>query len=238
MKTLELLKKLEEYPVFDIATIRNLTQNNSEYAKLCLHRLKIKGYIFELQRNKYTVHKDPFILASNIVWPSYISLWSAIRHYNLTEQLPRDIWVITTRNISRKEILFNNTRILFIRTRPKYFFGYRKTQISGFEAFIAEPEKALLDGILFKKISFSEIAYIIKHNRKILRMNLLADFAIESSNQPAIKRLGYLLDALGFDYYNKFKKHLSGSFVPLEYAIPAKGKRNEKWRVLENTVIL
>ncbi len=237
MRTLELLKKLEKYPVFDIAVFRQLSESKPAYAKLYLYRLKKRGYVFAIMRNKYTVHKEPLVVASRIIWPSYISLWSAIRYYNLTEQLPRDIWVISTRKISRKEIPFGDAKIIFARAKPKYFFGYKKIIVSGFEVFMAEPEKAIIDSVLFRKISFSEIADIIKNNRKNLNINRLADFALETKSKSLIKRLGCLLDKIGLDCYPKFKKQISDSFVPLEYFLHAKGKKDEKWRIIKNIKI-
>ncbi len=238
MKTIELLKKLEKYAVFDLAIFRQLAGVDGAYARLSLHRLKKKGYVSELMRNRYTAQKDPLVVASRIVWPSYISLWSAIRHHNLTEQLPHDIWVVTTRKSSRKAVQFGSAKIIFVHTKPKYFFGYTKAMIGGFETFVAEPEKAIIDGMLFRKISFSEIASIIRgHLKRRLHAKKLVSFAIETGNKSLVKRLGYLLDAMGMDYHSKFKKNMDDTFVPLEYAMRPAGEKDKKWRVIKNTAI-
>lgn len=238
MKTIELLKKLEKYAVFDLSIFRQLAGADGAYARLSLHRLKEKGYVSELMRNRYTAQKDPLVVASRIVWPSYISLWSAIRHYNLTEQLPHDVWVITTRKSSRKDIRFGGAKIIFVHTKPKHFFGYTKAMIGGFETFVAEPEKAIIDGMLFRKISFSELASIIRGNiGRRLHAKKLASFAIETGNKSLVKRLGYLLDALGMDYHSKLKKSIDNAFVPLEYAMRPTGEKDKKWRVIKNTTI-
>lgn len=237
MKTLELLKKLEMYATFNLATFRKLAGASTAYAPVYVHRLKKAGYVRELQKGTYTVHKDPLIVASRIVWPSYISLWSAIRHHNLTEQLPQDVWVITTRRLWRKEISFGDAKIIFARTKPRYFFGYKKTTISNFEVFVAEPEKAILDGMLLRKISFSELAGIIKNNIKTLNIKRLVSYAIETKNKPLIKRLGYLLDESGIDCHAKFKKWIGDSFVPLEYSLPPKGEKDKKWMIIKNVML-
>ncbi len=237
MKTLELLKKLERYATFNFATFRKLTNSNSDYARVYIHRLKNAGYVLELQKGTYTIHKDPFIIASRIVWPSYISLWSAIRHHNMTEQLPHDLWVVTSRRLWRNGISFGGAKIIFVRIKPQYFFGYKKIAISNFEAFMAEPEKAILDGMLLKKISFSELAEIIRNNIKTLDIKRLISYAIEMKSGPLIKRLGYLLDKLGIDHYTKFRKYLKGSFVPLDYSLPSKGEKDKKWMVIKNAAI-
>lgn len=238
MKTLELMKKLERYATFNLATFQKLADSSPTYARVYIHRLKKAGYVFELQKGAYTIHKDPLVVASRIVWPSYISLWSALRYHNLTEQLPHDVWVVTPRRLWRKEISFGDAKIIFVRTKPQYFFGYKKTTISNFEAFMAEPEKAILDGMLLKKISFSELAGIIKNNIKTLDMKRLISYAIETKNAPLIKRLGYLLDELEMDCYAKFRKWVSNSFVPLDYSLPKKGEKDEKWMIIKNMATL
>ncbi len=234
MKTHELLKKLEGYATFNFTTFRKLANSSHAYARVYIHRLKKAGYLYELQKGTYTIHKDPIIIASRIIWPSYISLWSAIRYHNLTEQLPHDIWVVTPRRLWRKEISFGDAKIIFIRVKPQHFFGYKKMMISNFEVFMAEPEKAILDGMLLKKISFSELAEIIKNNIKTLDMKRLISYAIETKNKPLIKRTGWLLDDLGIDHYAKFKRWIGNAFIPLDYSLPSKGEKNKKWMVIKN----
>ena len=236
MKAIDILKELERYAVFDNSIFRNITGKDSAYAKQYIHRLKEKGYISEVKRNRYTIQKDPLIVASRIVWPSYISLWSAIRFHNLTEQLPQQVWTITTRKLSKKEVMFGDTKIVFMHTKPKYFFGFKKMMLGGFEVFMAEPEKAIIDSMFFRKISFSELAFIIRENSKSLDIKKLAGFASMMDNKSLAKRLGYLLDTYDMHYY-KLDKYIDTAFVPLEYAMPAKGEKNNKWRIIKNMVV-
>ena len=129
---------------------------------------------------------------------------------------------------------FNNIKIIFIRVRPKYFFGYRKERYGNFNIFIAEKEKALIDSALFKKISFSEICSIIKNNLNILDTKLFLDYLIKIKNKTLIKRFSFLFDKLDIDVYKKIKRFIDSKYVPLDYALPTKGKKDRKWRVIEN----
>lgn len=234
MKRLSLLKELEKHPVFNLKTVKETIGKNSNYAKLVIYRLKKDGHVFEIEKNKYTTKKDPVLVASNIIWPCYISCWSALRYYNLTEQLPQNIHVITTRTRKKRQISFNNTKIIFITIKPKYFFGYKKERYQDFNIFIADKEKAIIDSALFKKVSFSEICSILKNNVKNVNTNLLTDYLLKTRNKALIKRFGYLLSKLGIDEYGKLKKLIDFKYVPLDYALPSKGKKDKKWRVIEN----
>jgi len=234
MKRIELIKKLENYPVFDLKILRETIDKDSNYAKLVLHRLKKDKLIFEIEKNKYTTTEDSLAIASNVIWPCYISFWSAIRYYNLTEQIPHVIEIITTRARKKREINFGNTKIIFTKIRPKYFFGYKRERYQNFNIFIAEKEKALLDSALFKKISFSEICGILKDNIGDINIDLLMKYLIKIKNKALIKRFGLLLDKLNINKYNKLKKFIDYKYVPMDYALPLKGKRHKQWKVIDN----
>src|SRR3989344_1803526 len=136
MKKTELLRELDKYAVFNLKKVKEIINTNNEYAKIVMHRLKKDNLIFEIERNKYTIQKDLLIIASNILWPSYISCWTALRYYNLTEQLPKNIFIITTKTKKKREIEFDNIKIIFLKTTSKYFFGYKKERYRNFDMFI------------------------------------------------------------------------------------------------------
>ena len=234
MKKISLLRDLEKYHVFNLKTVKEITEKDSSYAKLLVYRLRKEGLVFEIEKNKYTTKKDPILVSSNIIWPCYISGWSALRYYNLTEQLPQVIFVITTRSRKKRGIDFNNEKIVFIKIKPKYFFGYQKKIYQNFNIFIAEKEKALIDSSLFRKISFSEISDIVKNNIRTINIKLLVNYLIKIKSKSLAKRFGFLLDKLGIDRYNELKKFIDFKYIPLDYAVPQKGKKNKKWRIIEN----
>ena len=117
MKKIQLLKELEKYPLFNLKIVKDIINKDRNYTKLFIHRLKKDKFIFEIEKNKYTLNKDPFIIASNMIWPCYISGWSAISYYHLTDQIPQTIFVITTRARKKREIIFNNTKIIFTKVK-------------------------------------------------------------------------------------------------------------------------
>lgn len=234
MKKIRLIRELEKYPVFNLNTVRNITEKDSNYSKLLVYRLKKEILIFEIEKNKYTLNKDPFVIASNIIWPCYISFWSALRYYNLTEQLPQNIFVVTTRARKKKEIKFNDIKIVFTTVKGKYFFGYNKERYQNFDIFIANKEKALIDSVLFKKISFSEICDIIKKNIDEIDTELMVDYLIKIKNKVLIKRFGFLFYKLNINIYDKVKRYIDSKYIALDYSIKGGNKRNKKWGVIEN----
>ena len=157
-----------------------------------------------------------------------------MRYYNITEQLPHAIQVITTRTRKKREINFSNIKIVFTKIKPKYFFGYKKEKYHNFNIFIADKEKALLDSALFKKISFSEICIIIRDNIDDIDKELLVGNLIKIRNRALTKRFGFLLDKLGINKFKELKKFIDYKYVPLDYGLKAKGENNKQWKVIDN----
>ena len=39
---------------------------------------------------------------------------------------------------------------------------------------------------------------------------------------------------LNKDYYSKLRSYIDHNYVPLDYLLPNKGRKNEKWKILDN----
>ncbi|MBU0498197.1 MAG: hypothetical protein KKC68_09175 [Candidatus Thermoplasmatota archaeon] len=234
MKAVQLVKKLQEYPTFNIDTFAAIINQDKTYAKTYLHRLKKSGIVTQIQRNVYTVHEDPLLVASRIIWPSYISLWAAFRYHNLTEQIPNTISVITPRSKTREIIQMRNTLIIFEKIRPSWFFGFIKINIQDFEVFMAEPEKALIDALLLKKISASEIFSLLHEHIKNLSTKKMVEYILRIQNHALAKRFGWMLESLGCSSAKKLEKQVYATMIPLDVSRPITGVHNKKWGVIIN----
>jgi len=232
MKTIEILEETKRYPTFDLATFSSILNKEHTYARVYLHRLKERKLIYQLQRDVYTSQDDPFRVASRIIWPSYISLWSALRYHNLTEQNPHAIFVVTPRKKRKTTIDFKNTPIIFKYLKPRYFFGYSKEYLNGFDIFIAEPEKAIIDAVLLKTISLSEIFSILKDNKTTLKSEKLISLVKQTENICLNKRIGWILEQIGTPIHQKIS--INKTYIRLDYTKPGSGRKNKRWHVIEN----
>lgn len=173
----QLITALKRYPVFTVKDIANVLDKSRDYAYLVAYRLKKAGTIYEIEKGKYTLEEDPFVVASWIVWPSYISGWAALNYYKLTEQLPFTIHVVTTRKRKRKTVSYAGAKIEFIKIKKSVFSGFQRVIYQNKEIFIADKEKAIVDALATKKMSFSEAADLIKNNRRKLNKGKLLSYA-------------------------------------------------------------
>ena len=234
MNTLQIIKKLQKYPTFNVDTFANIINKDKMYAKMQLNRLKNKNIVKQIQRNVYTIQEDPLIIASRIIWPSYISLWTAFRYHNLTEQIPNKISVITTRSKSRENIQMMDTPINFEKIRPAWFFGFSKIKIQDFEVFMAEPEKALIDAVLLKKISTTEIYSLLQNNKKNISTKKTVDYILRIKNMALMKRFGWMLESLECNDVKKLNKQVYKTMIPLDIARPITGIKDNKWGIIVN----
>ena len=143
----------------------------------------------------------------------------------MTEQLPNDIFVITPRKRKKSVIKFKSAKIIFIKAGQKLFFGYKKKDTEIRKYLSQKRKKAIIDSALFKIISFSEIAGIVKENINEINTGILAEYLLKINDRALTKRFGFLLDSIGIDLHNKLKKAKGYNYVPLDYAMKKIGKK-------------
>lgn len=106
--------------------------------------IRLKRGIYALNENDRKINPSRFFLANQLLWPSYVSLESALGYYGLIPEAVADITSVSARKTSR----FTNPigRFIYQRVKPEAFRGYRSYKDgSGLECLIAEPEKAVVD---------------------------------------------------------------------------------------------
>ena len=115
------------------------------------------GKVTPVRRGLYALPKTlrpyephPFAVANRLVAGSYVSLEMALRYYSLIPEHVAVVTSVTTGRPGRWENEFG--RFFFRHIHTRYFFGmeYREV-LPGQHAYIAYPEKALLDLLYLRK---------------------------------------------------------------------------------------
>jgi predicted transcriptional regulator of viral defense system len=172
-----LLSALKKYPVFSVRDISAVLGRGRPYASLAAFRLKKAGILHELEKGKYTLESDPFLVASWVVWPSYISGWAALNYHKLTEQLPFAIQVMTTRARKNKALLFHGTKLDFTRIQKRAFCGYTRAVYAQNQIFVAEKEKAIVDALASKRMSLPEAVDLVRRNKGKISLRKLLTYS-------------------------------------------------------------
>jgi predicted transcriptional regulator of viral defense system len=116
-----------------------------------LSRWTQAGRLYQLRRGLYTlappfqkVKPHPFVIANCLVPNSYVSCQSVLAHYGLIPEYVPVTTSVTTARPARWDTLLGSFEFRHIKV--DLLRGYRLTEMGGDQrAFVAAPEKALLD---------------------------------------------------------------------------------------------
>ena len=229
----ELLNSVESLLPISLKQVQRLTGWNVSSIKNTLHSLKNKNILTHLERNSYVltekIPENIFSLACVIRSPSYISFWTACSYYGYTEQLPKTIQLVSTKQfppLKVGEYTLDTTTF-----QSKNFFGYKK--INHFA--IAEKEKLLIE-IIYKPEKaggLSEVKKCLKNMWVEINQEILLEYLHRFNNQSCFARLGYLLEEMKISnkITQELEKNLPLGFVKLNSQRKVSNKYDQKWRI-------
>lgn len=150
MEFSELLAIVGDIPVFESALLLAGKVDTADVRRQ-LTRWTNAGQLYQMRRGLYALappyqktKPHPFALANALVHGSYISLQSALANYDLIPEYTPVVTSVTTGRPGRYETPLGV--FVFRHIKTSWFHGYRRQELGNDEwAFIASPEKALLD---------------------------------------------------------------------------------------------
>ena len=178
MKFEKLLSIVEDEPVFETSLLLSGNVDPVDVRRQ-LSRWAGNGRLYRLRRGLYAlappyrkVKAHPFVVANRMVRPSYVSLQSALAIHGL---IPESVPVTTSITTGRPgEFSTPLGTFVFRHVRTPLFQGFREFEMDTLQpAFVATPEKALLDLLYLEKGSDSE-AYLAE-----LRLEIDDGFDLE-----------------------------------------------------------
>ncbi|MBS3118321.1 hypothetical protein J4417_01415 [Candidatus Woesearchaeota archaeon] len=217
-------------PVFSIKELKELTGRSPATLKKSLIKLKQNHLIWELGKGQFAFPQDRYTLASNLLFPSYISFTHALYYHHLIEGASSLVYVASSK--SKKDIALEGFTIKFLRQPSHRFFGYRKETFMGKDLFIAEKEKAIADALCFPEF------FPLKETKQALAKGLdlgrLSAYALRNASSQAIKRLGYLLETLNLNLPQELKEKVTKKYDLLNPAKEKAGEKNKTWKLILN----
>ncbi len=185
MDILSILREQRE-GVFTTHEIAQLTGSGAKYASLITLRMLKGNMIRRAERGKYYLpNTSIYAIASNMVYPSYVSLFAAFRYYNLTTQMPRIIDIVTTKR--HKEIKeLEGSRVRFVTFQKRRFFGFGIDRETG--ALVADIEKALVDSLYLgdPQYAYVEEAAELAYAKGMLSSEKLVLYAENMRSKKAV----------------------------------------------------
>jgi predicted transcriptional regulator of viral defense system len=258
----ELARRLaaEGHRIFSTAIACELAPEvglRKEYLSEALHHLSRNGWIVRLRRGLYVLSSSvpgvhpvhEFEVAMALVSPAAISHWSALHFHGLTEQTPRQVFVLTTTaaTIPRRRnatdgrtsdgYAVSDTRYRFVQVKPERFFGTRRTWIGEARVTITDPERTLLDGLCMPRHfgDFAEVLHAFRVRGSALDVDRIVRYALMLDAASA-KRLGWVLEgqSVPLDRLERLASRPIKGYRKLDPTGPRKGPCNRRWMVQEN----
>jgi len=152
MKFIEFYNRFKDSPLISVKDVLNVYPNFDrrrlfEWQKRALIQKIVPN--FYLFTNKNYNEQELYFMANKIYRPSYISLETALSHYNLIPETVYSITSVTTQKT--KKCLTETANFSYRTVKPELFFGYRIVKKENFSYQFAEPEKAMLDFLYLRK---------------------------------------------------------------------------------------
>lgn len=198
--------------VIDIGTAVQVLQINRSEASRLLSRWTNQGWLRRVGAGKYVaatiesldspnVLADPWVLVPALFSPAYIGGWSAAEYWALTEQIFREIVVITEQTVRKKRQVRQGTTFLLHHIQPDLMFGTRTVWRERSKVMISDPERTIVDmmdnPILGGGIQHTADCLSSYLGSSSANMNLLLEYGDRIGNGAIFKRLGFLVERHG-----------------------------------------
>ena len=193
------------------------------------YRLKGHHNVYKIERNKFSLTDDPFIVASHVISPAYISFNSALYINNLLSQTINTIEIATP--VRKKDIIFQSMLIKFIHINPDLMFGYKKILKENSYILLADVEKTIID-ILYRP-DISPISNIVNIPASKINKSRLKEYVRSINIEAVRRRLGYIMNYKGININIKMN---NSSVYKLNPYNKNKGRYVPEWKLFDNEV--
>ncbi|MEK6936260.1 MAG: hypothetical protein AABW67_05710 [Nanoarchaeota archaeon] len=230
MNLYEIKQRLEEQEkaVFSLNEITRIIRKSKNITSVYLNRMCKKKFLFKIEKNKFSKTKDIFVIASQLIYPSYLGLTTSLYLQDEFSQIINKIYILTTKQKKKMKIL--DTEIKFIKIKPISMFGYKKIKKENSFIFVSDLERTIIDVILFQ--NYSRISNLLGLIKKSDTERLL-DYTRIINKEVLIRKIGFLLDSAKINHNLKRKTKTIYKYNP---GRKEKGKFNNKWFLYINEV--
>jgi predicted transcriptional regulator of viral defense system len=224
-------------------------------AQRLVRYLADRGWLARVRRGVYVAvplsasvpeewRADLWRAAAQAYSPCYIAGWSACEHWGLTEQIFRDLMVVSARPMGSRKDEIQGTPVRIKVVDSVRMFGTVGVWRGSERVDVSDPSRTIVD-----LLDDPSMGGGIRHVAEVLEEyldgphrneELLLDYCERFGNRSVYKRLGYLLEALGLDELDLIEScrgRMSSGVVMLDPDIDTPGTRNSSWNLRVNARI-
>jgi predicted transcriptional regulator of viral defense system len=230
---------------------KELKLSNVRARKLLSH-LATGGWLSRVRRDLYSPvplgatspaewRADPWVVAAATFSPGYIGGWTACEYWHFTDQLFRDIVVVTCRRVRSRAIAIQGTRFRLKIIPPKNKFGTSSVWRGTNKVEVSDPSRTIVDilndptiGGGVRHVTEVLVAYFESEHRN---EEILLDYVERFGNRTIYKRLGYLAETLRISaprMIQTCREKMSAGLSILDPSIRTPGKITKRWNLRVN----
>ncbi|MBI2922896.1 MAG: type IV toxin-antitoxin system AbiEi family antitoxin domain-containing protein [Planctomycetes bacterium] len=251
---LEQLHRALSGPFTPEQATRTLGRPRAETRALLAY-LASRGWLSRIRRGLYATvplgasapsqwREDTWLVAAKLFSPCFIGGWSAAEHWGLTEQIFRDVVVLTGARIRRRAVTIQGTTYRLKYCPTSHRFGTRPVWRGQTRVEVSDPTRTLVDLLDYPALGggmrhVGEIAanYFAGEHRDDA---LLLDYVRRLGNRTVYKRLGYLAEMLALDsprIAEACARSKSSGVSLFDPSGPRSGKILKRWNLKVNVTI-
>jgi predicted transcriptional regulator of viral defense system len=168
--------------------------------------------------------------------PYYLAYYTAMQLHQMTQHPLRTVFVATTTRPRDRDV--GPVKYRFVTLTEKRFFGFEKRRIDEGQVEVAHLERTFIDCVDRPELcgGLKEVFNGFRRRHAELNPDRLMAYLLKFDNPPAIKRLGFLLEATGYqnqpllwDLEELARER--GEYVPLERGQASGAVPIRRWRV-------
>ncbi len=212
-----------------------------------LRHLAEQGWIARVQRGLYTAvpleaddpenwGADPWAVAMAALAPGYVGGWTALHHWDLTDQIFSTTVFVTARPVPRRQRTIGNARFELRHRSPATLFGTRRAWREGTPVEISDRERTLVDCLddpsLGGGLPHTAEALATYAEMADVSWRQIIQYGDKLGNRTVFKRLGYIAETLGFandELIEESQRRLSTGAGRLDPGRPDEGAITTRW---------
>jgi len=244
-----LSKVLEQNPgTINAANVAELLNLSPKETNRVLSRWCANGWLFRVKRGIYIpvpmdstssdiLIEEPFVIADSLYSPGYVAGFSAIKHWDLSEQIIETTYYFSTKQVKERSPVYGSTRFQIKTIKEKRLFGTKTIWYGSKKVKVSDPTKTIVDIFDDPKLvgGMSVVYDVFKEymESKYHDFKKLLEYAERMSNKTIFKRLGFMIDARLIDIPDGLmglNKHISSGYSNFDPIVDSKFIV-EKWKL-------
>lgn len=185
--------------------------------------------------------EDPWIVAGTLFAPSYIGGWSAAEHWELTDQIFSDVYVVAGKKVTPRRQSIQGTDFVIRSVPAKALFGTRRVWRRRVAVDVSDPHRTIVDVLDVPAaaggaLHASEIlsTYFESPNADPAR---LLEYGDRLGRGTIFKRLGYLAEGgqlADQSFIDACHSRITSGLSWLDPAGPKEGRIVSRWNLRVN----